>query len=479
MKFFKPSPPMRRIELRPDPLKSLAMMQKNSAAGSKQRSSWNFFHGLAIASLLLIVSLSLILTQRQDQDRRAAPARNDLPRRLSSSDSLRGTDNSSASPEMRQALSTAVLSSVLPGKIRLEAGENPLSSLMAYLLDPLQPLKIRRDAAWQIAKIGSDEALTVLRQALLNAPPLLKATIAEALGHSKNSQAGALIAALLRDSDEVVIRGAIRGLAAIGDDQSVKLIAEIMRDSRRHSDLRTAAAIALGQVNDPAANQLLIQLAQGTQDREILTAALTGLGQQSFNQTEKFFRSFLASNNVGAEMRALALEALGQGTRDAAPLILGFLQADESTVRAAAAWAIANLDEAGTVAPPLINQLSREAEPEVRTRIYQALANQESMDASRLLPVVLNDGDPTAQVAGFNLLAARVGLGNDPWLAGQFDELVIPRLAGLAIDGKDLTTRLSAVIALRQARTNEAMQTLAAIAARSGDAKVVQAANMK
>jgi hypothetical protein len=67
---------------------------------------------------------------------------------------------------------------------------------------------------------------------------------------------------------------------------------------------------------------------------------------------------------------------------------------------AAAAWAIANLDEPGDVAQQLVGQLRTETQSEVRTRLYQALDNQDTSDPASPLPLIVSDGDTTARVAG-------------------------------------------------------------------------------
>jgi HEAT repeat protein len=398
---------------------------------------------------------------------------------LSSAEPGRLESNSPSPAELGESIAERVLSAIFPGRDRTQKGSESFLLLTAQLLDPLRPLKVRRQAAWKIAKIASDEALAVLQNALLSAPPELAATIAEALGNSAHPGARALISALLRDDNEIVVRGAIRGLATIGDRESAMLLGGILADSRRATAVRTEAALALGEVNQSAANQFLIQFAHTTDDQDMVTAALLALGQRPFDQTRGFFRSFMDAPEVETDMRALALEALGRGTSDAAPFILNYLQADAREIRAAAAWALANLDDPGPISQPLLAQLQREPDSEVRLRIYQALENQPQVDSALLLPFVLNEADTTARVAGFKLLATTLNQANDQTLVKQFDKLVVPRLADLAVSASDVTTRLSSVITLRQADTAESIRVLELIAERSGDPKIVQAARLK
>src|SRR5689334_21867503 len=54
--------------------------------------------------------------------------------------------------------------------------EDGLQPWAQTLFDSTKPLKIRRQAAWNLAKLRSVEAFTALRQGLAGAPPHLKAT---------------------------------------------------------------------------------------------------------------------------------------------------------------------------------------------------------------------------------------------------------------------------------------------------------------
>jgi HEAT repeat protein len=431
-----------------------------------------------ISALCLIALLALILAA-PSHNRVKAPAilvdavKPNLP------PSYSDTENRFVAAALEH-IPAAIVSALIQGKpMRGDSGES-VSRLAATLLDPSQPLKSRRRAAWSLGKIGSAEAIAALRQSLVTAPPQLKSTIAEALGRSGHPQAKTLLYALLRDDDESVVRGAVRGLAAIADGETITHLSEIIGDRQRSHAVRTEAAIALGEVGTPEAYGPLIKLSGNKQDREIAEAVLSGLGRQPFDRTGDFFRAYLESARVDPEMRVLALESLGQTMGDVAPFLAQFLTSKDADVRAAAAWAIANLEEPGDVAQQLVGQLRTETQPEVRTRMYQALENQETSDPASLLPLIVSDGDTTARVAGMKFLATQLAFGEgNHTLAKQFDEMVVPQLADLSVNGKDFQIRLGSVIALRQARTPQSLRTLDAIAARSGEAKIVQAAKLK
>jgi HEAT repeat protein len=431
-----------------------------------------------IAALCIVALLTLVLAV-PSQYRVKAPAILIGAVKPNPPSSYSDTDNRSVAATLEH-IPAAIVSALIQGKPVRGDSSGSVFRLSAILLDPSQPLKSRRQAAWSLGKIGSAEAIAALRQSLVTAAAPLKSTIAEALGHSGHPQAKILLSALLRDDDESVVRGAVRGLAVMPDGETVKLLSEIIGDRQRSHAVRLEAALALGEVGTPEAYESLIKHGGNKQDREIAEAVMSGLGRQSFDRTGDFFRAYLKSARVDPEMRILALESLEQTTGDVAPFLATFLASEDADLRAAAAWALANLDEPGDVAQQLVGQLRTETQPEVRTRIYQALENQETSSPALLLPLIVSDGDATARVAGMKFLATQLASGEgNHTLAKQFDDVVVPQLADLSLNGQDVQIRLGSVIALKQARTPQSIRALDAIATRSREATIVQAATLK
>jgi HEAT repeat protein len=339
-------------------------------------------------------------------------------------------------------------------------------------------MKLRKQAAWQLANVGTGEALAALRQSLSSAPAELRAAVAEALGNCADRQAGRMLKELLKDEDEDVIRAAIRGLAASGNRAAVDVLSQFILSPKETDGIRAEAALALGKIDSTDSLGMLVRLVGEIDDREIAEALLSGLGRLPLEQTQDFFQRYLASSETEIDLRVAALEALGESASAAAPFLVKYLQAEEDEIRAAAAWAIANLDTPGDVAGALVTRLRNESEPEVRMRLYQALQNQDVFD-SGVTSIIAAEQDPAARIAGYQLLARQVGRGGDAALGVQFDQVVVPRLAELAINGADIAERLNAVVALKLGNTPEALRALANISAQSRDIKVVKAATMK
>ena len=375
-------------------------------------------------------------------------------------------------------LSSVVISVLAQGKFSSAVSRNEPSALIATLLDPSQPLKLRRQAAWQLATIATADALAALRQSLLNAPPQLKAAVAEALGNCPDTRAASILKELLRDESEDVIRGAIRGLAAKGDRDAVDALSTLVQNPKLSNAIRAEAATGLGEIQGGDSLGTLVRLVSEVNEREITEALLSGLGRLPIEQTQDFFQRYLESSETEIDLRVAALEALGESAGAAAPFLVKYLQSEQAEIRAAAAWAIANLETPGDVAGTLIARLRSESESEVRVRLYQALQNQERFDVG-VTSVIAAEQDPAARLAGYQVLAREVAGGRDSALAVQFDQIVVPRLAELAISGASMNERLNAVVALKQANTPETIRALAGISAQSGEAKIVQASGVK
>src|SRR5687767_445713 len=368
---------------------------------------------------------------------------------------------------------------LFPGSKTQDKANDDFQQLAAQLLDRTHSLKIRRQAAWTLAKIRSPEAFAVLRQALADAPALLKTTIAEALGNFDMAGSRELLRMLLSSDNDTVARGAMRGWAILGDNEALQLLAEMLIDSQKGADLRTEAALSLSKVNSARAYQILVDSLNNIADREIATAIITGIGQRSFTETEPFFRIFLGRLDVPTELRVAALESLGEAEGNPVPLLLRHLESRDSRLRGASAWGLATIENPPDVAPQLLKRLEGEGSADVRARIYQALENQSQMDVEQLLAVVFNDQAGSSRVAGLKLLASQVSRRNNQSLATEFDSVAVPQLEKLAINGADLQSRLISVMALKQARTPVALRALDRVAAQSAEPRIVSAAKTK
>ena len=138
--------------------------------------------------------------------------------------------------------------------------EEELKYMLEILLDNSAPITNRRRAGWLLAKTGDPEILLELEKIFLQPdfPGNIKAAIAEGLGRAASPQARKLLVTALEDPDSVVVRGAIRGLAVIGDADAIATLTEILFSTKASSSVIVAAAEGLGEIDHPDAYSALV-----------------------------------------------------------------------------------------------------------------------------------------------------------------------------------------------------------------------------
>lgn len=366
-----------------------------------------------------------------------------------------------------------------PRQIPQQQANSTNAPLISRLLDTSLALKARRQAARELARIGSDEAISALTNALAQGPPYLKAAIAEALAESPHPAAKDLVLGVLNGSDETAARGAIRGLGLRGDAASAQVLEQTLFDPDKPESLRTEAALAIGDIRQPSAMDTLTRAINELQDDTIAENVLHAVGKRPFTETEGFFRAYLESPSPSPELKAAALESLNSAEGDPSKFLLGYTRDTDPQLRAAAAWALVGADSTQDLAPQLIESIKSEPEAEIRARLYQALANQNTVDTAAVLDLAQKESDPSARLAGLNALAAACRSHPNPELSAYFNQNAVPELTKDALNGGDSQTRLGSVIALRRAGTSEADAALAQIAAQSNDPRVVEATRIR
>ncbi|HXS68355.1 MAG TPA: HEAT repeat domain-containing protein [Candidatus Polarisedimenticolia bacterium] len=201
--------------------------------------------------------------------------------------------------------------------------EPETARLISVMLDNSATLRVRRQSAQSLAKIGTDEAMAALKSALTNDnPPYVKAAIAEGLGQCPNPESADLLHQLVNGKDEITARGAARGLAARGDADAVNTLGNLLFNDQTPLSVRTETALALGDVNLSSAQDLLTRAVTQIQDEDVLESALDGLGRRPFSETQDFFRNYLNSPDVPAASKVLAIQSIADADGDD---VLGFL----------------------------------------------------------------------------------------------------------------------------------------------------------
>lgn len=232
------------------------------------------------------------------------------------------------------------------------AGTEPETErLISVMRDKSSTLQLRRQAARSLGKIGTDEAMAALKNALTagDTPPYVKAAIAEGLGSSSNPEARDLLHDLVNGKDQITARAAARGLGARGDADAVDTLGGLLFNDQTPLGVRTEAALALGDVSLPSAQDQLVRAISQIQDDDVRESVLDGLGRRPFSDTEDFFRNYLNSPTAPPESKVLAIEAVRDADGDVVPFLSNYLNDPNPDVRAAAKEA---LDFLGTDSAP-------------------------------------------------------------------------------------------------------------------------------
>jgi len=208
-------------------------------------------------------------------------------------------------------------------------------------MDPNTPLQVRRESARSLAGIGTEQAVAALKAGLTNnLPPHVKASIAESLGQSSSPVVAGLLHELVTGKDETVARGAARGLAARGDADAANTLGALLFNDQTPLSVRTEAALALGDVDLPAAQELLTRAISQIHDDDVLESALDGMSRRPFAQTEEFFRNYLNSPSVPADNKVLAIESVRDADGDVAKFLANSVNDPNEDVRTAAKTAL-------------------------------------------------------------------------------------------------------------------------------------------
>jgi HEAT repeat protein len=229
--------------------------------------------------------------------------------------------------------------------------------LISLMLDPSASPQLRRESARALAKMGTEEAMSALKAALAgDTTPSAKIAIAEGLGQSPSPESRDLLHQLVSGKDETIARAAARGLAARGDADAVDTLGNLLFNKQMPVGLRTEAALALGDVNLPGAQDQLTRALSQIHDEDVIESVLDGLGRRPFSDTEELFRNYLNSPDVPPASKVLAIEAIRDSDGDVTPFLSHYLNDSNSAVRTAAKDALDFLgpypaQPNGTIAP--------------------------------------------------------------------------------------------------------------------------------
>jgi HEAT repeat protein len=346
-----------------------------------------------------------------------------------------------------------------------------LDEMLNLALDVEAPLDARIRAVRWLGRFGSAEAIDVLEHVIhADSPARLLAEAAEALGSSKHADSGRILETLLESENDAIVRGALRAVAARGDADAIAILEAMLRDLHQSDAVRAQAAASLGRLGTAQATASLRESFEQIGDPNLVPSILEALGEQPYPETEDFFRSLLADEEVDPEIKIAALDALSDAPPESSELLLEFASgASEPELRIAAVESLALLDGSEDAVVPLLDVLDRETSPDVRAELYGALAfhNHETHAGAALdtlIPTILKEEAPHTKLQAYRLVGAMLNVRPDSRLSEPFDEFMVDWLSEQAEFATNRYTRSLAIDALNLAGTDQAKHALGRLA---------------
>jgi HEAT repeat protein len=352
---------------------------------------------------------------------------------------------------------------------------------LSVLLDEKASPRERRRAAAFLARDPNSVDLDTWSGLLADPdfPPYLKATIAEGLGHSSNPKRKDLLLTALADQNEMVARGAIKGLSVMGGKDAIAVLSDVMYSPDVSPEVRSEVAMGLGRIKDPEAMDVLVNAYTGptfVDDVEFRGEIVSAIGQRdSPQETTAFLQNVMDDETADSSLRVAAIAAMEEYSGEVGPLLLRSLASEDSEVREEAAWVLAAAEQPGDFSATIQELLAQEPVAAVRRRLYQALSNQETVDIPSVKMRVQQESDPMARMSGYGVILERLNEVEDATVKQWANDVIIPELSQVILKADTVNTRLEAVIALQKAHTPEAAAALKSVAAVTTDQRVIDA----
>ncbi|HSM36403.1 MAG TPA: HEAT repeat domain-containing protein [Longimicrobiales bacterium] len=295
----------------------------------------------------------------------------------------------------------------------------------------------------------------VLGRVLADDPDVaIRRAAALALGEADDPRAVEALSRALENDPDEGVRRAAAW--ALGEIESPLGIPALARAAQRDDsqEVRAMAVWALGEIEHPDAIPALSEIATSGASLDIRKRAVWGLGEIEDRRAIPTL-SAVATSNAPMELRRMAVWGLGEIEHPEAVPALGRLAGDgDSQLRAMAIWALGEIEHPDGV--QYLGAAVRDSDPDIRRRAVRALGEIESERGVDAVAVALEDSDP-------RLRALAV------WALGEIESpRGVPHLTPLLRD-RDPDVRRRAAWALGQIESPDAAQPLAAIA---GDANL-------
>jgi len=288
---------------------------------------------------------------------------------------------------------------------RLGTTKGALPALRELIDDP-DPL-IKESTVHALKTVGGAAALDATAILLKAKDTNLRMVAAQALGQSKNKNAGKYLAAAVTDPDEVVATVAIAALEEIkATDQQATLV-KCLSDERWR--VRAAAAEALGELEIKSAVPALNKLLADT-DAFVVKSAVVALREIGARPDTKKLME-LAKRNP--DLTDIAVEYIASTENKAAFTAIGAMYDDAATAqRATILTALAKSRHYGRSSDsywkPFLTNVAAEKDPDLRLRLAAVLERRSNTLAEGFIARLLADEDARVRGAAGGLVLRAV-----------------------------------------------------------------------
>jgi HEAT repeat protein len=364
-------------------------------------------------------------------------------------------------------------------------GEAALTALRAALRQPASETTAAAIAA--LGAIGGPAAL-VAQLGAQDVPTAVSWQIVRRLEHEPEAES-ALAAALDRADLDPFTRGALaEALGRLGARSSLLLLSQIARDPLGDSHVQAQAITALGMLDEPAAEVVLLRIfADSTAyGEELRGLAARCLPRRLGDESRRVLREALRTERAPGAVVAGALSALGRAEdRESLALALRYCLDERPSVVRAALTALADIGE--TTVTPVLARTAQAGHVDhiVRLQAIGALLRLGGHEHRLLLKPYLEHGSPLIQLRALDEL---IGAGAStaelaelladrskapPLRVRALEQIAgeagaVPALITLVGREDELQLRCRAAQALGLLHSMEATTTLAELALRSG-----------
>lgn len=233
-------------------------------------------------------------------------------------------------------------------------------------------LDSRIHAVRWLSALGTEQALRVVLEVLESeAPPALARAAAASLAESPHPDAARIVARLAARGSGWVALGALEGMAARGEENGERLL-DMVLDEELEPGLRAAAVTAFSRLEAREATPILQAAFQRPASRPLRGAILTQLLVGADPAGRAFVRAALQDGALPLEERRARIEGLSGTSDEARDLLLELAAvADQPEIRVAALAALPGEEEDAAALVPL---LGSETSPQVRAELYHSLS---------------------------------------------------------------------------------------------------------